>query len=40
MTNAIKNAMAPFGKNFFSSGDSMLVVYVSHKCISGTAVRG
>lgn len=26
MTSAIKKAMAPFGKNFFSSGDSMLVI--------------
>ena len=28
MTNAMKNAMAPLGKNFFSSGDSMLVVFM------------
>ena len=26
MTSAMKNAMAPLGKNFFSSGDSILGV--------------
>ena len=28
MTKATKNAMAPLGKNFFSLGDSMLVVFM------------
>jgi hypothetical protein len=34
MTSAMKNAMAPLGKKFFSSGDSISVVY----CVSGTNV--
>jgi hypothetical protein len=34
MTSAMKNAMAPLGKKFFSSGDSMLVVFN----VSGTNV--
>ncbi len=40
MTRAMKNAMAPLGKNFFSSGDSMLVIFLFRTNVSVVLLAG